>query len=364
MDDRGQTTASSVSGASRFEFAPPRRFVLPAVLLLLSEQPGHGYSLEKDLRDFNFGKIDRPTVYRALADLERDGLVSSSVEAATAGHARRVYGITRLGQRVLRVWMSVINEERDRLARVLRRYQATGSIDAVLAEVEGGWAAALGFGWSPVSSTSVTQRRLTSVDGDDHTAEPGEPAGALGAGAVLGGLACGDGVHYFRLVPDRSVVLVEVRSTVGPLSFGAVGVTGTVVVDVDRGSIRAGSQPTARLEVAVAGLRSGNRVYDAELLRRIDARRFPVVTLDLSDCLEVDPAGHYRLTGELDFHGVTRRVEGTVDVATASDRRLVVTGEQVLDIRDFAVPSPTVLMLRIYPDVRVHLHVEAELEEA
>ncbi len=39
------------------------------------------------------------------------------------------------------------------------------------------------------------------------------------------------------------------------------------------------------------------------------------------------------------------------------------TGEQVFDIRDFDVPSPTVLMLRIYPDVRVHLHVEAELEE-
>nr|MBA3764733.1 hypothetical protein [Actinomycetota bacterium] len=49
--------------ASRFEFAPPRRFVLPAVLLLLSEQPGHGYSLEKDLRELNFGKIDRPSVY-------------------------------------------------------------------------------------------------------------------------------------------------------------------------------------------------------------------------------------------------------------------------------------------------------------
>ncbi len=74
--------------------------------------------------------------------------------------------------------------------------------------------------------------------------------------------------------------------------------------------------------------------------------------------------GRYRLAGELDFHGVTRRVEGAVDLAAATDRRLVATGEQVFDIRDYAVPSPTVLMLRIYPDVRVHLHVEAELEEA
>ena len=44
--------------------------------------------------------------------------------------------------------------------QVLRRYQATGTTDAVLAEVEGGWAAALGVGWSPVSSTSAGRRRL------------------------------------------------------------------------------------------------------------------------------------------------------------------------------------------------------------
>ena len=69
-----------------------------------------------------------------------------------------MYSITPLGERVLRVWMNVIKEERDCLGRVLRRYQATGTSDAVLAEVEGGWAAALGLGWSPVSSTSQAQR--------------------------------------------------------------------------------------------------------------------------------------------------------------------------------------------------------------
>ena len=36
------------------------------------------------------------------------------------------------------------------------------------------------------------------------------------------------------------------------------------------------------------------------------------------------------------------------------------TGEQVVDIRDFDIASPTVLMLRIYPDVVVKLYVEAE----
>ncbi len=156
--------------------------------------------------------------------------------------------------------------------------------------------------------------------------------------------------------------MVEVRSTVGPISFGALGVTGWVEAELADGAIRPGTQPAARLEIAVDGLRSGNSVYDAELLRRISARRFPTVTLDLRDCVASGSENRYRLAGELTFHGATRPVDGTVNVEVTSERRLVVTGEQVFDIRDFDVPSPTVLMLRIYPDVRVRLHVEADLE--
>ena len=34
-------------------------------------------------------------------------------------------------------------------------------------------------------------------------------------------------------------------------------------------------------------------------------------------------------------------------------------GENVFDIRDFDVVAPNVLMLRIYPDVRIELQLEA-----
>jgi hypothetical protein len=47
-------------------------------------------------------------------------------------------------------------------------------------------------------------------------------------------------------------------------------------------------------------------------------------------------------------------------VESISDERIVISGEQVFDIRDFAVPSPTMMMLRIFPDVRVRLQAEAE----
>ena len=542
----------AVLPSSRFELAPPRRFVLPALLLLLSEEPGHGYSLEKGLREFRFGQIDRPTVYRALAHLEADGLVESWSEARKAAQARRVYRITSLGERVLGVWMSVIKTERDYLGRVLRRYQATGTTDALLAEVAGGWAGALGSDWSPVSTTAPMARHATHVDADERLAaaeptahtndspertgheadgrltqppvtvtrrsaaggrtggqapertvdqgagngngrgrsgatagrdtgsgadngpdspgggppalspQPGPGAGsgqsdretlagrpdphpdpdvgphrpgappdpdigprpagrhpgdhlgprpgdqrpgddlgprrgdqhpagrgsgpaaagsgpaAAGSGpaaagpwppgrlgAVVNGRAAGGtrALDRYRLVPDRSAVMIDVRSTVGPISFGSLGLVGFIRANIAGGTVAADPAPSARLEIAVDGLRSGNGLYDAELMRRVDARRFPLATVELNECVAVGSPNRWRLGGRLTFHGVTRPVEGTVDVAVAGNGHLVVSGEQVFDIRDFAVPSPTMLMLRIFPDVRVRLQVEAAPEE-
>ena len=102
---------------------------------------GHGYHLAKELRGLRFGRVDRPSVYRALAQLERDGLVESPERAPAPARSRRVYGLTAEGERALREWMGVIKEERDGLDGVLRRYVATGTLDALLAEAEGGWAA-------------------------------------------------------------------------------------------------------------------------------------------------------------------------------------------------------------------------------
>ncbi|HWW54098.1 MAG TPA: helix-turn-helix transcriptional regulator [Acidimicrobiales bacterium] len=352
MNQRLEAISGSLGqSSSRFEFAPPRHFVLPAIVLLLSERPSYGYNLVKDLHELRFGRVDRPSVYRALAQLERDGLVESWAEAAKAGQDRRVYGLTERGERTLRAWMGVIKEERDGLDRVLRRYQATRTADALLAEVEGGWGAVLGAAWSSVSPTSLGPRRIPPEE-----ARPRSDAEE----------SCSDsapGAQRFVVTADRSVVLIDVRSTVGPISFGALGVHGFVEANVSDGEVRAGTHPTAHLEIGVDGLRSGNGLYDAELLRRIDARRFPIATIDLRTCAGLGAHNRYRLAGEVGFHGKVRPVKGTVLANFGADGKLIVTGEQVFDIRDFEIASPTVLMLRIYPDVRVHLHVEAERED-
>ena len=70
----------------------------------------------------------------------------------------------------------------------------------------------------------------------------------------------------------------------GPISFGAIGITGHVDAAVSDGVIDTAISPSAHVEIAVDGLRSGNGLYDAELLRRIDAGQFPIALLDLTEC--------------------------------------------------------------------------------
>lgn len=344
---------------TRFEVAAPRHFLLPAILLLLAEEPRHGYSLAKGVHDLQVGHVDRPSVYRALAQLEADGLVGTAPEQTPSAQARRVYCLTEQGEHVLRRWMGVIKQERDGLDRVLRRYVATGTVDAVLAEVEGGWHAVTATPWSPVSSTSQIERPrgswlsaavpdLPQPDDADADADVPDPVDVTAG--------------RFRVVPDRSVVMINARSSVGPITFGAIGVTGFIEAPVAGRWVCASPQPTAHLEIDVEQLRSGNSLYDAELLRRVDARRHPTVTLDLRCCTALGSTGRYQLAGEVTFHGVSRPLDGTVSVVMPTDHSMVVRGEQVVDIRDFGVVSPTVLMLRIYPDVVVALQVEAELE--
>ncbi len=141
VDNGAEPTAGSSSGAERvcqdaslasvdgseshvctFRLAPPRHFTYPALLLLLAEEPRHGYRLVEGLRRLDFGPVSRPSVYRALADLERDGLLESWSAEPTAGSTRHMYGLTPTGRERLDAWMDVIAHERDGLERVVDRF--------------------------------------------------------------------------------------------------------------------------------------------------------------------------------------------------------------------------------------------------
>jgi hypothetical protein len=161
----------------------------------------------------------------------------------------------------------------------------------------------------------------------------------------------------FTVDPDSSTVAIEARSSVHPIRGETNGIEGTVEVSVDGDEIVLKPMPTARIELPVDRLSSGNKLYDTEMHRRIDSRRFPTIIGELS---RVGPGadGGFRAAGTLHFHGRTQEVEADI-VAELSDGRLIADWHQVVDIRDFGVDPPRILLLRVYPDVGVTVHIEA-----
>ena len=104
------------------ESALPRNFLRPAILLLLRENPAHGYDLMERLRPFGFHRPDPGGLYRALRSLETDGLVRSAWEPSQTGPERRIYEITRAGGEELHRLVAGLEAGRESLDAFLSRY--------------------------------------------------------------------------------------------------------------------------------------------------------------------------------------------------------------------------------------------------
>lgn len=167
-------------------------------------------------------------------------------------------------------------------------------------------------------------------------------------------------LHYI-VISDRSAILVEAATSLGPVTFGAVGLEGYVEMIRRDGEPDLTTGPNGHLEVHFDRLTSGNVAYDAELRRHINARRFPTAYIDLLHASPVETTPPtYLVDGELTLSGVIVPVEGRVGVEFADRTTLVVVGQKTLDIRLFGVPAPTVFMLKVEPLFRVSMHLEAE----
>lgn len=73
------------------------------VLAALSGGPAHGYAVIQEIRRRSGGAFDLPegTIYPVLHRLEQTDLLSSKWTTAESGRKRRVYSLTKRGQRAL-----------------------------------------------------------------------------------------------------------------------------------------------------------------------------------------------------------------------------------------------------------------------
>lgn len=163
----------------------------------------------------------------------------------------------------------------------------------------------------------------------------------------------------YRIDPDDSDIFVEARSNVHPIEIRTQGLTGTIDVDVKSGELELATSPRATLHFPAELLRSGIELYDNEIHRMIEVRKYRAIRGELTQVTEISK-GRYRLRGSLSLHGVTRDIEGEVRVQVRDQGRVLeIEGEHTLDMRDFDLDPPKILMLQVKPDVRVHATLRA-----
>jgi poly-beta-hydroxybutyrate-responsive repressor len=116
----------------------PRNFLQPCLLLLLREQPDHGYELAARLRPMHDGEGDPGAVYRALRGLERQGLVRSEWSPSAVGPARRTYYITEHGVAGLDELADGLRNTHEAVQVFLERYARLTAADVRVRQVVNG----------------------------------------------------------------------------------------------------------------------------------------------------------------------------------------------------------------------------------
>jgi DNA-binding PadR family transcriptional regulator len=101
-------------------------FLQSCLLVLLHREPGYGYSLMDGLGEFGFqpDQMDISIIYRALRNLEEDGLVSDTWDDNSLGPQRRVYTLTPQGEEALAEWVENLRQRRKEIQALEAAYDA------------------------------------------------------------------------------------------------------------------------------------------------------------------------------------------------------------------------------------------------
>jgi polyisoprenoid-binding protein YceI len=171
-------------------------------------------------------------------------------------------------------------------------------------------------------------------------------------------------VARYTIVPERSQVWIDARSNVHPIHSATSGLEGYVELDLQpEGIVDLSSGPRGRLSLAVDRLKSGNRMEDRELQKRIDSHKFPRIEGVLGQMVQDGSDGSYRVSGEVKFRGVSRPHEDAMTIRQLDDRTISLTGSSRFDIREFGMQPPRVLMLKVEPEVDVKVEIVAVTDD-
>jgi hypothetical protein len=164
----------------------------------------------------------------------------------------------------------------------------------------------------------------------------------------------------FNVASKESTLQFEARSTLHPVHGHAAELTGYVEINADgEDALDDGPPPKMHVEFPVERLRSGNALQDREMWKLVNSKAFPRIAADLRDFAPASQAGRYRASGDITFVGRSRRYSGEVSVDRAPER-ITIDGELDVDIRDYNLRPPNLVVFKVEPVVRVRLHLVAK----
>ena len=173
---------------------------------------------------------------------------------------------------------------------------------------------------------------------------------------------------------ERSFLTIDATSSIHPIHT-TTRVAGWVDLDAGGRPVLAPDEPPppggviGQVAFDVTAMRSGNPLIDREAERRLRPTEYPTVLGELTalvgrhdgTVLAADtdgPAYVYDGAGRLTFHGVTRDITGELSIAKTDDE-LRLTGTTRIDVTDFVVQPPSLLMVKVHKDVTITIDAVA-----
>jgi polyisoprenoid-binding protein YceI len=167
-------------------------------------------------------------------------------------------------------------------------------------------------------------------------------------------------VAQFRVNTSRSTVRVGLRVNLHPSHIDANALSGVIDCEVDdQGKPRLDQPYSAEVSLPVDAIKSGNGLQDREMRRRFDAGRYPTITARVTKGEALEGDGHYRAIAELTLHGQTREITGEIQLHV-DGTTMTIDGQQVINVKDFGIDPPRLIILKVEPDVDLTVHIVAE----
>src|SRR6202021_1549442 len=103
----------------------------------------------------------------------------------------------------------------------------------------------------------------------------------------------------YRVVPERSKIWADARSSLHPISLQTTGLEGFLEMTIADGHLDTNAPVSGNVELDASLLKTGNGLYDRELEKRLEMRKYPRVRGRVISVKALDSGTTYRVQGEL-----------------------------------------------------------------